>query len=139
MRRLVQYFEKKEVFRNVRSPTVTRTPFRPRDRTTANDFLKCPSVTRTRIFILRNADCGLRNLDSSFYIPNSAFRNPKSNQSFVGEASITLARQDDMIINLNPKKPARFYQLFGDPKILFTGAWISTRVIVDQNNSCRRF
>jgi hypothetical protein len=37
---LAQYFEKKEVFRNVRSPTVTGTPLRPRDRTTANDFLK---------------------------------------------------------------------------------------------------
>jgi hypothetical protein len=44
-----QYREKKEVAMLVLSPTVTWTPFFPRERTTARVFLQWPSVTKTRI------------------------------------------------------------------------------------------
>ncbi len=50
-----------------------------------------------------------------------------------------LPGQDDMIVNLDSQKPARLDQLFGDPEIFLAGARISTRVIVDQDDSCRRF
>src|SRR4030042_4621767 len=109
MRRRAQYFDKKEVLRNVRSPTVTEIPFRPRDRTTANVFLKCPSVTRTRIifkFRVRSHEFGVKDLNEMLRTPNYLLRTD-SNQSFVGEAPITLSCQDDMVINLNPQKPAR--------------------------------
>ncbi len=44
-----------------------------------------------------------------------------------------------MIINLDPQKTTCLHQLFGDPEIFFTGARISTRVIVDQDDPCSRF
>ena len=106
MRRLEQYFEKKEVLRNVRSPTVTQIPLRPRDRTTANVFRKCPSVTST--FAIRFY-CGIRNADFGIKILHSEFHTPHLYQAFVGEAPITLPRQYDMIIDFNPQKFTRLY------------------------------
>src|SRR4030042_684875 len=104
MRRREQYFEKKEVLRKVRSPTVTCIPLRPRDRTTANVFLKCPSVTRTVDIVSSE----FRVQSSEFRVQSSEFRVQRkkikkkysglrthyselvSDQSFVGEASVIL-------------------------------------------------
>lgn len=53
MTRREQYLEKNDVAMAVLSPTVTGIPFLPKDRTTANVFLQCPSVTKTPISLVR--------------------------------------------------------------------------------------
>src|SRR4030042_2168573 len=85
MRRLEQYFEKKEVLRNVRSPTVTCIPLRPRDRTTANVFLKCPSVTRTVDIVSSE----FRVQSSEFGVQSSEFREKKLKRNTPDYALIT--------------------------------------------------